>query len=329
MIAMPDTEQRIAKRYTTFAEVEVRGASPAYERLALAVATSRPLIEFLASLPPERQQPNLFFAAVRHVAGVPEDGAALATIVAEHRASIMELMLTRTTQTNEPGRCAVLLPALARLNQPIALLEVGASAGLCLLPDCYGYDYGRRRISPNMADAHSAPVFPCAASANTPLPSRVPTVSWRCGLDLNPLDITSATDMAWLQTLVWPGHRKRAERLQAAIEIARHATPRVVRGDLLRDLASLIRQAPADAELVIFHTAVLSYVRSQDDREEFAEAVRDSGAIWISNEAPSVFPAIAARVPQSPPLGKFLLAINGSPVAWTAHHGQSVEWFAN
>ena len=60
-------------------------------------------------------------------------------------------MLERRTQTNEPARCALMLPLLAALPQPLALLEVGASAGLCLLPDRYGYDYDgpapRRRLA--------------------------------------------------------------------------------------------------------------------------------------------------------------------------------------
>ena len=44
-------------------------------------------------------------------------------------------MMVRSTQTNEAGRCAALLPVLALLPQPLALLEVGTSAGLCLFPD--------------------------------------------------------------------------------------------------------------------------------------------------------------------------------------------------
>jgi hypothetical protein len=55
------------------------------------------------------------------------------------------VMLERSTQTNEPARCAALLPllVLVRLPQPLALLEVGATARLCLLPDFYAYDYGK------------------------------------------------------------------------------------------------------------------------------------------------------------------------------------------
>ena len=79
-----------------------------------------------------------------------------------HVDAVRGVMLARRTQTNEAGRCAALLPVLARLPQPLALLEVGAAAGLCLLPDRYGYDYGERRLP---APSPDAPVFPCRASA--------------------------------------------------------------------------------------------------------------------------------------------------------------------
>jgi hypothetical protein len=55
--------------------------------------------------------------------------------------------LSRRTQTNEPGRCATLLPALAALDGPLALIEVGASAGLCLHVDRYSYDYGHTHLA--------------------------------------------------------------------------------------------------------------------------------------------------------------------------------------
>ncbi|HUZ56387.1 MAG TPA: DUF2332 family protein [Streptosporangiaceae bacterium] len=37
-----------------------------------------------------------------------------------------------------------------------------------------------------------------------PLPARVPEISWRAGLDLNPLDVSSDDDVRWLSCLVWP-----------------------------------------------------------------------------------------------------------------------------
>ena len=135
-----------------------------------------------------------------------------------------------------PGRCATLLPVLARLPQPLALLEVGASAGLCLLPDRYGYDYGHRQLAPASPDA---PVFPCRANPATPLPVAHPRVVWRLGLDLHPVDVADAAHRAWLETLVWPEQSDRLHRLRGALAVARRDPPRVAQGDLLTDLHGL------------------------------------------------------------------------------------------
>src|SRR5580704_13037636 len=126
----PGELQRLADWYTTFATDEAHGRSEIYERLALGVAASSELLDFLLTLPTARRQPNLFLAAVRHLHGVPENAERLTEIAREDHRRIRALMLSRTTQTNEPARCAVLLPLLAQLPQPLALLEVGASAGL-------------------------------------------------------------------------------------------------------------------------------------------------------------------------------------------------------
>ena len=315
----------IAQRYERFARQEAHGSSPVWERLALDVAGSPQLLAFLASIPRERRQPNLFLAAVRHVAGVPRDGQDMEAMVRTHAPRIRRVMLSRTTQTNEPARCSVLLPLLARLNQPLALIEVGAAAGLCLLPDRYGYDYGCHRIEPPSPDA---PCFRCRSSATTPLPRTLPTVGWRCGLDLHPLDINRLSAMAWLETLVWPGQEFRVKALRAAIAVARAHPPPIRRGDLCTDLPALAALAPQGMQLVIYHSAVLGYVGSQRARDAFAETVGQIGAVWISNEAPSVFPQFAGSAPPPPGPGHFLLAINGTPVAWTHAHGQSIEWFA-
>jgi hypothetical protein len=65
----------------------------------------------------------------------------------ERQGQIRELVATRRVQTNEVGRCACLLPAFTLAagmagGRPLALVEVGASAGLNLLFDRYAYDYG-------------------------------------------------------------------------------------------------------------------------------------------------------------------------------------------
>lgn len=317
----------ISERYATFATDEAHGSSEAYEKLATAVAQSSDLLEFIATLPAERRQPNLFLAAVRHICGIPRNADDLRQFVRTHPAQIREVMLSRTTQTNEPARCAVLLPLLAQFTPPLALLEVGASAGLCLLMDHYGYDYGNARIDPTIASEGLAPVFSCEISGKIPIPKTIPRIAWRAGLDLNPIDVRSEHDAAWLETLVWPGQDERLARLRAAINIARRDPPDVMRGNLLTDLAQLVATAPKDATVVVFHTAVLGYVLPQSARQQFSAAVQETGAQWISNEAPGVFPSIERTAQPSPVRGRFLLALNGSPVAWTGPHGQSLDWF--
>jgi hypothetical protein len=277
----------IARAYSAFADAALE-RSELYVELARGVAGDDELLAFLAELPQPKRQPNLLFAAVKHLCGTPDDWREFRAWVFARREEIAALMRTRRTQTNEPARCATLLPLLATLSQPLALLEVGASAGLCLLIDRYGYDYGGHRVPPVVA-VGPAPVFACRANALTPLPARGVEVAWRAGIDLDPVDVRDADQVAWLEALVWPGEGDRLEQLHAAVEVARADPPRVLRGDLRRDLPALAAQAPPDATLVVFHTAVLAYVSEPAERVRFGDTVRALGATWIANESPQVF----------------------------------------
>jgi hypothetical protein len=211
-------------------------------------------------------------------------------------------------------------PLLAALPQPLALLEVGASAGLCLLPDRYRFEYdGRPAGTPD-----SPLLLRCrtegarrAGDPGGPGPIRV---AWRAGIDLNPLDVTDPDDVRWLETLIWPGEHGRLERLHAAIGIARRDPPRIVRGDLNARLGEVAAQAPGDATLVVFHTAVLNYLNDAD-REAFVDQVRTLDGHWISQESPGVLPDL----PQDGPYG-YVLALDEDPVAFTAPHGGWLRW---
>lgn len=327
MTETPDELARLARRYRAFAADEAHGVSPHYERLTQEIAESGAVLRFLLGLPASRRQPNLLLGAATLIAGRPPDIASLMDMVANRANELRATMLRRTTQTNEPARCAVLLPLLAALPQPLALIEVGASAGLCLLPDRYGYDWGeKRRLAPGDP---AAPVFRCAVTGPAPLPAALPRVVWRAGLDLNPLDVASDEDIAWLEALIWPEQEERRRNLRAALAVARRDPPRIVRGDLLHDLMPLLAEAPAEATLVVFHTAVLAYVSPPEARRRFVDTVHGSRAVWISNEAPRVFPDIAAQASQPAPHWRFLLSVDGEPKAWAGPHGQSLEWFAS
>jgi hypothetical protein len=113
--------------------------------------------------------------------------------------------------------------------------------------------------------------------------------------------------------------------LEQALAVASRERPRVVKGDLRNDLSALACEAPPRATLVVFHTAVMAYVRDPADRKAFADTVGSLGAQWISNESAelSAQPGLPPR-----PWGRFLLSLNGRGMAYTDAHGTAIEWFA-
>ena len=176
-------------------------------------------------------------------------------------------------------------------------------------------------ISRGVAESEEAAAF----LATLP-PDKCQQIIWRAGLDLNPLDATDAAQADWLEKLVWPEQTQRRANLQGALKIAATHRPRIEQGDLRGDgLERLCREAPKDATLVIFHTAVLAYVPERPEREAFGERAMTFCDYWIANESPRLLPIASSAGPPAP-LGRFLLAVNGSPVAWTDPHGTALEW---
>jgi len=311
-----------AENYRRFARLEAAGRSPAYEQLAYAVAGDEEILRFLGRLPPSKRQPNLLFAAARYLLGETAEPVSLRGLVTERPDQLVGLISERRTQTNEAARCAVLLPVLASISGPLALIEVGAAAGLTLLLDCYNYDYAGHLVA---GRDPAAPVLACWPIGPVPLPQKVPEVPWRAGLDLSPLDVSDASDVEWLSCLLWPGEEGRSERLAAAVATALRHPPGVRRGDLVDDLADLAAQTPTDATLVVYHSAVLAYVE-EPKRREFADLVGSLGAVWISNEAPGVIPD-GPKPPDSE--DGFLLVRNGTELlARSDPHGTWIAWLA-
>ena len=310
-----------AVRYRIMAERSLRGVSPTYERLCLGVADDAEVLARLETLPTPKRQPNLLLAAVRHLGGPVDSYEAFRAFVLEQWDAVGATMSARRTQTNEAARCATLLPVLAQLPGPLALLEIGAAAGLCLQPDRYAYRYGEGSVL-----GESSLVLECATRGAVPTPQRLPDVVWRAGLDLHPLDVRDDETVRWLEALIWPEQRGRFETLRRAVEIARRDPVAVQEGDLLTDLADAAAGAPADATLVVFHSAVLGYL-TPDERAAFRErldtlrASRD--VVWVSNEGPQVI--VDVPVPADPV--PFVLARDGLPLAYTDPHGASLEWF--
>lgn len=323
-----ETRGPVSHLYEHFA---ARCDSPCFVEWALGVAGDEEVHDWLETLPEGKRQPNLVFAAARWH-GVPAPGpyAGLREALLSDDGTIRATILARATQTNEAGRLATLVPAFAMVadGEPIALLEVGASAGLCLYPDRWGYEWvtgdGLRTAGPE------APTLRCTVRGDGPLPRSAPEIAWRRGLDLRPLDVADADQMAWLSMLVWPEHDDRRAQLDRAIEVARAEPPEIVAGDLFDELPGQVERAARHGRPVVFHSAVIAYLEDQDRRrfhDLMTGLVADGACRWVSNEGRRVLEAVAAPEPPDPdPSEHFVLGVDGRGVAWTHGHGRSMTW---
>ncbi|WP_257570962.1 DUF2332 domain-containing protein [Streptomyces sp. NP160] len=333
----------MSTRYLGFARAEAAGSSAVYERLALAVAADEATLDLLAALPAGKAQPNLLFGALRwHGAPVQDPAAALAWLL-DHGDEVRATVLQRSTQTNEAARCAVLLPGLAELaartDGPLAVVEVGASAGLCLLYDAWRYRYalpggGEHLVGPAVSDVE----LPCAVDglgAAQRLPAAVPAIAWRAGLDLSPLDPADADTRRWLECLVWPEHAERAERLRLALDVAARLRPPVLAGDMTTDLAPLLARARRHLDevagrgrgaVVVTHSAALVYLGAEG-RSAVRQAIEEAGAHRLGVEGWAVLPDLAPQPPHEHDGGSpFLVSLDDAPLALAAPHGSALTF---
>jgi hypothetical protein len=321
----------IKDTYRRFAERECKGYSDAYYRLARAVSEDDEVVGFVAGMPVI--QPNLFLSAIQFLTGpdrMPGTGSELGAFLKRRGREVGQVMRTRRTQTNEVGRCAVLLPALP--PGPLALVEVGASAGLCLLLDRFHYDFGSSAVGDTSSPVHVR----CTLTGPVPVPSTLPQITWRRGLDVSPVDVHDPEAIRWLLACVWPDHRERRRRLEGAIEVARADPPTVSAGDLVDDLPAVLADVPEDAQMVVFHSAVLSYV-SPRRRRDFADVLSETSkrreVVWLSNEALGIVPEMTVSRPATSEL-RFALGrtrfANGhrrDELLALAHpHGAELAW---
>jgi hypothetical protein len=223
-------------------------------------------------------------------------------------------------QTNEVQRSWALLPAFLSLDdgRPFDLLELGPSAGLNLLWDRYAYRYssgvwgsGELELVGNDRGPPPAGLF-----------DRRVQVVRRRGVDLSPIDITTAEGARVLQAFVWPDQAGRLERLRRAIEVARRDPPEVIRGDYVAELPALLRDRTDGAQLVVFQTASTMYL-DRPGAERLRAALHEAGS-----KEPLVF-VTTGRAPDD---DGFALEVERFPggrperVAVFDFHGEWLDW---
>lgn len=231
--------------------------------------------------------------------------------------------LDSAPQTNEVGRSAVLMSGLLVVAnlfaQPLELLELGASAGLNLVLDRYGYDLGGVRAGEPDSPLQLTPEWKGAPPPEAPV-----RVARRRGVDLHPLD--PRRDGGRLLAYVWPDQARRLAQLEAALALAAEDPPQVDPGDAADWVeARLGEPSETGVTRVVLHSIAFQYF-PDGTKARIAAAMEQAGAA-ATVEAPLAWlryehdgeERISLRL-KAWPSGEDRL------LAYCHPHGSSVRW---
>ena len=228
----------------------------------------------------EGRDPGLAVCYPPHPADQDALWPAVAAALSAHAPFILD-RLALPPQTNEVRRSAVLIAAArwltARHGLPVALSELGSSAGLNLLFDRFALVVQRRRFGPDDAVLSLDPDW------EGPLPEPAETVvAERSGADLAPLD--PVRDRLRLLSYLWPDQPDRIARTDAAVAEARRLRPSVACADAADWLAARLAQRRPGQLHLVFHTVAWQYF-PRDTRDRIAMLLDEAGA-QATAEAP-------------------------------------------
>ena len=339
---------QLQKEFAHFAQV-CADYCPLYAALSACVAEDELVRSMARGGHPQHPPANLLFGAVHYLllcgmdhplrAFYPTVGGTrpahdawpvFREFCRAHERAIRNLVTTRLVQTNEVGRCGVLLPAFAcafaSFDAPLHLIEVGASSGLNLFFDQYHYSYS------NGVDV--GPQSPARIEtelrgvSEPPLPRAMPAIAGRLGIDLSPVDVMDDDAMRWLESLVWPDMVERLTLFRAARDMARHSPPQILKGDAMDLLPQAFATVDDDALPCVFHCHAI-YQMDNAWRHQFDALLaalgrqRDFAHIsleWLGNDPGPMLHLTLYRKGHS--LRRTLLAE-------AHHHGRWMRWRGN
>ena len=268
----------------------------------------------------------------------PVTDAALDAAIAlawQTRQAELRKALALPPQTNEVQRSAALLPGLLHVAAltplPLALVEIGASAGLNLWCDQYRHDHGvwvwGDPGSTLTLRSEWLGAAPC-------LPSLV--IASRAGCDAMPIDIRQSDEGLRLAAFIWPDQPERLSRLRAAQAVA---TACMARSGVLVQAAHAadfvrqqLQQRMPGQTLVLMHSVVWQYIShaEQDSIRTQIEAAGNAATAnaplaWLRFEPPA--PELTMNLAMELrcrfwPGGEDRLLAHCHP------HGARIEWLA-
>lgn len=324
--------------------------APLYTRICHAVAEDDDVLSFVATTPPTAHLPLVLLAAVHYLLldgldhpladvysgrSQADPAPLFHDLCMNHRDELATLMAYRHVQTNEIGRSALFGPALAvvadRVAAPIALVDVGASAGLNLHLDRYLLDYGPLGTT---GPADATVRVPCrVVGGSPPIRAALPPLAAAVGIDREPVDISDDEDARWLVACVWP-ETGRVSRMQLAIEEGRKDPPPVLAGDALDVVPDVVAGLPSGAAACVLTSWSFAYF-PVEAREAFSQMLsdlaRERPLAWLYGEQPGVGPAFGEPMDNCV-LGVVLYDDKGVPdpmlLASVQPHGEWLDWRA-
>jgi hypothetical protein len=276
---------------------------PFYTALVKAFEDDELALTLLASVRAEQRNPMLVLAALQ-LAGLqghdvlgplydavrrgqlddPDDAVSRVLAVMHQTPEVVSSELWRSTQTNEPGRSAVLQAVISDLvgqsTTAINVVEVGTSAGINLRFD---------QFPVRSSDDGNPLTLVCEDVTPLDRSRPLPAVLQRVGIDPNPLNLSNEDDRLWLKACLWPEQRRRHERFDAIVT-ARSTWPEaaILKGRVNERLRDALALCDRDALTIIFNTWVAFYLSPDEQHEYFSELKQrchDENLAWISIES--------------------------------------------
>jgi hypothetical protein len=344
----------VSRRYRFALSPEDQSAHPCYAALCRAFSSDSLLIDLLLSVPLAQRNAMLVLAALhfqalsghRELAPLyaqlgtqlslaPDDFARRVVDIVHREPTVVSSLLTRHTQTNEPGRSAVFQAVLRELYRrgidEVNLIDVGTSAGLNLYVD--HYTIVREPAPPT----HSALRFSYESLDAADLDGPLPAVRSRIGVDLHPLDLRSAPDAQWLRACLWPEDPVRLNRLMALEQIVPTWPPLTfIQAGALEGVERALEMVDPDAANVIMHSWAAAYFEP-DLQTNFAARMRElvstHRASWVYLEWPRAVAGLSPPTPETPAprtgASQIVVAMAGGQPegwGWCHPHGRWVSF---